>query len=684
MNLGERSTQSLPTLLRRDSLQAEMGLFAFSGSHSSGGFTQGGESALDFRGSGALLAGPLAPLGSDAAPPLRHTYALLKGPPGIGARPFLKRLPHQAPPSAHGRNKKDVTIFESEESLRQVQLAATRVEERKMEQARRRDAARFKREENTKLERKRLMAALEERRTRTDRAEAAAKRQLRATLWLALLHGGCFARASGRGLGTGRKRIAARRWQHAAVAVVQRLYRARAARLMWHRFACYARLMRKQRLRMCLHVRCFKRWHAMNVVNNFLLMFAHDASKLQMLVMRFTTKVYLCQALARRHIAFNRARIAVLGHLWHAAEASAMQAEVREVNEKLAAARAELQAKLERLDRQGRGMAANDGDEGEGPPVPLSPRAAREKRRKKRKQRKDASSSHARILAESEQFAHKCRYKDDLLQDMLARHREKYDAACEQRKAVTVLAALVDRDDVRRKTLVAATGAARPHTAPGDLGHRHHAQLLGPSEDAPPGRASLRRASSQGTTLKKKDSMKKGALTMAPPKAVEYLPKIAHAVRHHLLAALLIKRKRAWLRRGDPSRRPASRASRASRSSYGDFDDDGADVEPDGGQDDSGDEDLSMTHAGSFTAGDARKWLKIDAPGEKKAGGSPAKGDTSALLMGAAKTRYSFFNSFGGAAGMRAAVKQKMLEERARMAAIQDAIYGPVEERGYL
>ena len=67
MNLGERSTQSLPTLLRRDSLQAEMGLFAFSGSHSSGGFTQGGESALDFRGSSALLAGPLAPLGS---PPL--------------------------------------------------------------------------------------------------------------------------------------------------------------------------------------------------------------------------------------------------------------------------------------------------------------------------------------------------------------------------------------------------------------------------------------------------------------------------------------------------------------------------------------------------------------------------------------------------------------------------------------
>ena len=265
MNLGERSTQSLPTLLRRDSLQAEMGLFAFSGSHSSGGFTQGGESALDFRGSSALLAGPLAPLGSDAAPPLRHTYALLKGPPGIGARPFLKRLPHQAPPSAHGRSKKDATIFESEESLRQVQLAATRVEERKMEQARRRDAARFKREENTKLERKRLMAALEERRTRTDRAEAAAKRQLRATLWLALLHGGCFARASGRGLGAGRKRIAARRWQHAAVAVVQRLYRARAARLMWHRFACYARLMRKQRLRMCLHVRCFKRWHARTV-----------------------------------------------------------------------------------------------------------------------------------------------------------------------------------------------------------------------------------------------------------------------------------------------------------------------------------------------------------------------------------------------------------------------------------
>ena len=44
-----------------------------------------------------------------------------------------------------------MTIFESEESLRQVQLAATRVEERKMEQARRRDAARFKREENTKL-----------------------------------------------------------------------------------------------------------------------------------------------------------------------------------------------------------------------------------------------------------------------------------------------------------------------------------------------------------------------------------------------------------------------------------------------------------------------------------------------------------------------------------------------------
>ena len=168
----------------------------------------------------------------------------------------------------------------------------------------------------------------------------------------------------------------------------------------------------------------------------------------------------------------------------------------------------------------------------------------------------------------------------------------------------------------------------------------------------------------------------------APPKAVEYLPRISHAVRNHLLSALLLKRKRVWLRKTDPNR------GRSSRPSKMDFDDhDEAHVEPNADtHEDSGDEELSgMMHGGSFTARDALKWLKIDELGQaKKEDDSPGKGDTSSMLMGATRVRYSFYNSFGGAAGMRMAVKQKMLEERARMAAIQDAIYGPVEERGYL
>ena len=51
------------------------------------------------------------------------------------------------------------------------------------------------------------------------------------------------------------------------------------------------------------------------------------------------------------------------------------------------------------------------------------------------------------------------------------------------------------------------------------------------------------------------------------------------------------------------------------------------------------------------------------------------------MLMSTAAQRYMFFNSFGGAEGMRVAVHQTVVAERARMQAIQDAILGPLETR---
>ena len=90
----------------------------------------------------------------------------------------------------------------------------------------------------------------------------------------------------------------------------------------------------------------------------------------------------------------------------------------------------------------------------------------------------------------------------------------------------------------------------------------------------------------------------------------------------------------------------------------------------------------AVAHSGGFSAGDARKWLKIDRPDVQRAAGSPTPGptaDSSAMLMSNTRNRYMFFASFGGAAGMRAAVKAAMLAERARMAAIQEAICGPLE-----
>ena len=476
---------TMPTMLRRDSMHQELGLFAFSGSHSSGGFTLGGESSLNLSSSSSLLAGPLPPVAYDArpatAPASMASPRSLGSPggarstPGLGALsgvgigrsgPYERRLPHHSPAP---RRKHAQTLFESDDEqhavLRRAQVASQKREELKRKQVVRQATAQRRRAEIEKAERNKRLAALEERSTRSDRIEQASQMLLRRTLWLALATGGAFATWTGRALTRMRHARAASQWQHAAAGVIQRLYQRMRARQLWRKYAKFAFYIKKHRLRICLHIRCFRRWHAMNVVNNFLLMYSHDNNKLQMIVMRFTTKVYYCQEMARRWLAINRARVAVLAHIFHQVEHEAMQREVKEVNERLAAARAELQVKLQRLDRQGRGLKADD-DGADGPPVPLSPRAAREKRRKKRKQKKDASSSHARILAESEQFAHKFRYKDDILQNMLDDHKRKYDSAVDARRTVTVLAALVDSDVERRKRLFTPDGSGRPATAP--------------------------------------------------------------------------------------------------------------------------------------------------------------------------------------------------------------------------
>lgn len=559
-------------------------------------------------------------------------------------------------------------IFESDSEqlavLRRAQILSRRAMELRTRSGERQQRCRDKRADQAKMERLRLLAVLEERRTRSARIEAVAQNNLRRTLWLALVAGGGFVAAQRRSLQKLRRTRNVARWQHAAATILQNMFRARTARAMWHRFALYARLMKRQRIRMCLAVRCFKRWHAMNVVNNFLLMYAHDASKLQILVMRFTTRVYYCQELSRRWLAIQRARVACLTLAWHAAEAQAMADEQRDVNDRVAAARAEMQAKLDRMGRVGRGAAPEDD---EPPPVPLSPRAAREKRRKKRKEKRDASHTHARILAESEQFMNKCKFKDALLQELLAQHRAKYDEACEDRKPINVLRDLVEHA-LRRSRL---EPGHRPATAPADLGGDDGDSCSTISTQQ------MRKQTSRGAFMlgHSANSARTTLYGSSPSnmKAPEYLPRVASVTRVHLLTALLLRRKRAFFRhsRGGASKKQQLQTAFEEASSSSEE-----------GDEEEEEEVFAVSHTGGFSAGDARKWLKIDKTEVGKAPGSPTPGppaDSSTMLMSHTQNRYQFFASFGGAGGMRAAVKATMLAERARMAAIQEAICGPLE-----
>ena len=97
-----------------------------------------------------------------------------------------------------------------------------------------------------------------------------------------------------------------------------------------------------------------------------------------------------------------------------------------------------------------------------------------------------------------------------------------------------------------------------------------------------------------------------------------------------------------------------------------------------GDSDDDDDDDDEFVAGGGFTALDARHWLHLD---ETPAEVAEEEGDASAMLVAAVAKRYLFFNSFGGAAGMRKAVDDCMKAERGRMQAIQDAILGPLEAR---
>lgn len=553
-------------------------------------------------------------------------------------------------------------IFESDTAklavLRRAQILSRRAMELKIRCTERQARCRDNRDDKAKMERLRLLAVLEERRTRSARIEAIAQGNLRRSLWLAMVANGSFAAAQRKSLTSKRTARNVAKWQHASAAVMQNMYRARLARAIWHRFAHYARLMKRQRIRMCLAVRCFKRWHAMNVVNDFLLMYAHDASKLQILVMRFTTRVYYCQELARRWLAIQRARLHCLTVAWQAAEAAALDDERRSVDEWVAAARDEIQTKLDRMGRLGRGAAEEDDAP---PPVPLSPRAAREKRREKRKAKKDASHTHARILAESEQFMTKCKFKDACLQELLNHHKAKYDEACEVRVPIKVLTERVEH--ALRQRLA---DGARPSTAPAAL-----------ADGAPSAGASARKKTSRDAFMLGHSVTRNTMYGRTGMKEPEYLPKVASATRAHLLTSLLLRRKNAFFRTSTGASKKAADKLRASLE-----DQNSSSSEGDKSDGESDDEVFAVAHSGGFSAGDARKWLKIDRPDAQRAAGSPTPGptaDSSAMLMSNTRNRYMFFASFGGAAGMRAAVKAAMLAERARMAAIQEAICGPLE-----
>jgi hypothetical protein len=83
--------------------------------------------------------------------------------------------------------------------------------------------------------------------------------------------------------------------------------------------------------------------------------------------------------------------------------------------------------------------------------------------------------------------------------------------------------------------------------------------------------------------------------------------------------------------------------------------------------------------ADAFSIGDAIRWLKL---GQRRSSGDVREqAEASAMLESATQGIYMFYNSFGGVAGMYAAVEDCVRDERNRQQALQDEMEGTLEAR---
>ena len=285
--------------------------------------------------------------------------------------------------------------------------------------------------------------------------------------------------------------------------------------------------MRRQRLRLLLGLRCWRRWYAANVVGDFLRCFANDAQKLYYIVARYTARVSLCQQLARRWLAVRNARLALLMRLWGGLETAAVAAEQRDLSERVAALRAEVHARLEAMAGGGRGPPEKDDAAGSDLPA-TTPEALREARklraaradapsidprsrapksatrlhriihvhgrgvaadyssaesprgetteRRRIKQEKHEQSTHGQILKESEQLCKFLKRADDRTTGLYKAHADRYGLVCSHRRSPSALIRDFALWDPR------AENSDRPTTAPA---------ALAPVRE-PRGRASMR------------------------------------------------------------------------------------------------------------------------------------------------------------------------------------------------
>ncbi|KAJ1462777.1 hypothetical protein M885DRAFT_557562 [Pelagophyceae sp. CCMP2097] len=179
----------------------------------------------------------------------------------------------------------------------------------------------------------------------------------------------------------------------ASAATISRLFARAKSRSKWRDFARYATIMKRQRLRLLLHVRCFRRWHAANVALDFLQAYMSDSSKLRALVMQFLGRVAICQRWARGCIRTMRGRLHVLGKLWAGAEASLQKSELEKRADAARAVRDRLSNDVATLIRS----------------------------------RSDFSKEHVKILADSERQMVRWHHCDNLVDDLVRQHHGKYD-----------------------------------------------------------------------------------------------------------------------------------------------------------------------------------------------------------------------------------------------------------------